>query len=112
MGPTKKPDPKTPLEEALDDWTFKYELTPAEREVLFVTATDSATHAELARMRETTPDTVKAQSSAVCKKVGSRSILEAATKLLREALAVATFDKEQRDAKREKAGEDEEHDHG
>jgi DNA-binding NarL/FixJ family response regulator len=111
MGPTKKPDPKTPLTETLDDWTFKYELTPAEREVLFATATGSATHAELARMRETTPDTVKAQSSDVCKKVGARSLLDASLRLFREAYALAESDREMRDAKREKLGEDED-DHG
>ncbi len=94
-----KQDTPTPIEDALGDWQTRYGLTPAEREVLFVVATGTYSLAAVARDRETTLATVKAQTSDICKKTGDRRITHAALRLNQEALRLATFDKERRDGK-------------
>ncbi len=103
-------DPPTPIEEALGDWQTRYDLTPAEREVLFAVATGTFSLTGLSKLRETSLSTVKAQCSDIVRKTGDRRITHAALRLNQEALRQATFDRERRDAKGGAFREEDAHD--
>ena len=109
MGYPAKPKeyPPTPLQEALADWRFKYELTDEEAEVLFAKASGAVTLRDLAKLRGCSLAQLSSQGLAASKKCGSRRLTPAALRLSQDALALATFDKEKRDAKREESDNDE-----
>lgn len=104
-----KADIPTPIEEVLNEWVSKYGLTPAEREVLYSTCEGVYTLAALAKLRDTTPSTVKTQCRDIILKTGDKRITHAALRVSREALRLATFDRERRDAKGASAREDDDH---
>ena len=93
-----KPD-TTPLTDTLDEWTAKYNLTPEEREVLFNKTLDVMPPKDLARSYGIPVDEIHARGASVAKKTGEKRLSHSALRLCREALALATFDKEKRNVK-------------
>jgi DNA-binding CsgD family transcriptional regulator len=74
---------------SVEEWCDLHGLTPAERDVLFLAATDVPRN-EIASRRGVKPSTLKKQAQSIVQKTGSRSLDHAALRMLIEELRLAT----------------------
>lgn len=79
--------PRESIRDVVNDWSARYRLSPAEREIL-VAAARGTTRDELRLARRVAPSTLKRQVFTLIRKTGGASLLHAVARLLREALGV------------------------